>query len=134
MGPPCATIRTSSSFSTLVFAMSHRKFSAPRHGSKGFLPKKRSKTHRGRVKAFPKDDPAKPVHLTAFIGYKAGMTHILREVDRPGSKTYKKEVVEAVTIIEAPPMVCVGVIGYIETPSGMRSITTVFAEHLSEEC
>ena len=28
--------------------MSHRKFEAPRHGSKGFLPKKRSKRHRGK--------------------------------------------------------------------------------------
>ncbi|KAK3778296.1 hypothetical protein RRG08_016760 [Elysia crispata] len=65
--------------------MSHRKFSAPRHGSKGFLPKKRSKRHRGKCKAFPKDDKTKPVHLTAFIGYKAGMTHIVREVDRVGS-------------------------------------------------
>merc|ERR1712121_90695 len=114
--------------------MSHRKFSAPRHGSKGFLPKKRSKRHRGKCKAFPKDDQTKPVHLTAFIGYKAGMTHIVREVDRPGSKTTKKEVVEAVTIVEAPPMVCVGMVGYIETPTGLRSFKTIFAEHLSEEC
>jgi len=114
--------------------MSHRKFSAPRHGSKGFLPKKRSKRHRGKCKAFPKDDPSKPVHLTAFIGYKAGMTHIVREVDRPGSKTNKKEVVEAVSIIETPPMVAVGIVGYIETPTGLRSFKTVFAEHLSEEC
>lgn len=51
----------------------------------GFYPKKRSQRHRGKVKAFPKDDPAKPVHLTAFIGYKAGMTHVVREADRPGS-------------------------------------------------
>jgi len=114
--------------------MSHRKFSAPRHGSKGFLPKKRSKRHRGKCKAFPKDDPSKPVHLTAFIGYKAGMTHIVREVDRPGSKTNKKEVVEAVTIVETAPMVCVGMVGYIETPTGLRSFKTIFAEHLSEEC
>merc|ERR1712213_151954 len=101
--------------------MSHRKFSAPRHGSKGFLPKKRSKRHRGKCKAFPKDDQSKPVHLTAFIGYKAGMTHIVREVDRPGSKTNKKEVV-------------VGIVGCIETPTGLRTFKTVFAEHLSEEC
>lgn len=60
--------------------MSHRKFSAPRHGSMGFTPKKRSKRHRGKVKAFPKDDPSKPIHLTAFMGFKAGMTHIVREV------------------------------------------------------
>lgn len=40
------------------------------------------------MKAFPKDDKNKPVHLTAFIGYKAGMSHIVREVDRPGSSMY----------------------------------------------
>jgi len=62
------------------------------------------------------------------------MTHIVREVDRPGSKTNKKEVVEAVTIVETAPMVCVGIVGYIETPTGLRSFKTIFAEHLSEEC
>ncbi|KAI4496863.1 PREDICTED: 60S ribosomal protein L3 [Polistes canadensis] len=114
--------------------MSHRKFSAPRHGSMGFYPKKRSQRHRGKVKAFPKDDPNKPVHLTAFIGYKAGMTHVVREADRPGSKVNKKEIVEAVTILETPPMIVVGVVGYIETPHGLRALTTVWAEHLSEDC
>lgn len=68
---------------------SHRKFSAPRHGSMAFYPKKRAARHRGKVKAFPKDDPSTPVHLTAFLGYKAGMTHIVREADRPGSSKYK---------------------------------------------
>ncbi|CDI77864.1 60S ribosomal protein L3, putative [Eimeria acervulina] len=114
--------------------MSHRKFERPRHGSLGFCPRKRCRRHRGKVKAFPKDDPSKPPHLTAFMGYKAGMTHIVREVERPGSKLHKKEVVEAVTIVESPPMVCVGVVGYIETPRGLRALSTVWAGHLSEEC
>ncbi|NXQ60123.1 RL3L protein, partial [Anthoscopus minutus] len=113
---------------------SHRKFSAPRHGHLGFLPHKRSRRHRGKVKAWPKDDPSKPVHLTAFLGYKAGMTHTVREVHRPGLKISKREEVEAVTIIETPPMVVVGVVGYIETPKGLRNFKTVFAEHLSDEC
>jgi large subunit ribosomal protein L3e len=113
--------------------MSHRKFEAPRSGSLAFLPKKRSPRHRGKVKSFPKDDPSKPCHLTAFMGYKAGMTHIVRDVDKPGSKLHKKEVVEAVTIIETPPVVAVGLVGYVETPYGLRSLTTVWAEHLSEE-
>lgn len=74
------------------FPQSHRKFSAPRHGHLGFLPHKRSRRHRGKVKTWPKDDPSKPVHLTAFMGYKAGMTHTLREVHRPGlSKDWLKE-------------------------------------------
>merc|ERR1712004_687061 len=64
----------------------------------------------------------------------AGMSHIVREMDRPGSKNNKKEVVEAVTIIETPPMIAVGVVGYIETPRGMRALKTVWAEHIGEEC
>jgi len=100
----------------------------------GFYPKKRAARHRGKVKAFPKDDASKPVHLTAFLGYKAGMTHIVREANRPGSKVNKKDIVEAVTIIETPPMVAVGLVGYIKTPRGLRALKTVWAQHLSEEC
>jgi len=85
------------------------------------------------VKAFPKDDQSKPAHLTAFLGYKAGMTHIVRELDKVGSKMHKKEVVEAVTILETPPMVVVGVVGYVETPRGLRTLTTVWAQHLGDE-
>ncbi|KAJ4747804.1 60S ribosomal protein L3 [Rhynchospora pubera] len=117
----------------LFIPMSHRKFEHPRHGSLGFLPRKRSNRHRGKVKSFPRDDQAKKPHLTAFIGYKAGMTHIVREVEKPGSKLHKKEACEAVTIVEAPPMVVVGVVGYIKTPRGLRTLNTVWAQHLSEE-
>lgn len=31
-------------------------------------------------------------------------------------------------------MMIVGVVGYIETPKGLRVFKTVFAEHLSEDC
>ena len=116
-----------------VAAMSHRKFERPRHGSLGFLPRKRCQRHRGKVKTFPADDASKEVHLTAFLGYKAGMTHILREVNKPGSKIHKKEVVECVTIVETPPMVAVGVVGYVETPQGLRTLRTVWAAKLSDE-
>ncbi len=54
--------------------------------------------------SFPKDDPKKPVHLTAAMGYKAGMTTIVRDLDRPGAKLHKKEIVEAVTVVETPPV------------------------------
>ena len=111
--------------------------------------------------SFPADDKKKPVHLTAAMvrplqslsvilsdfhqvttkthhtpnqqGYKAGMTTIVRDLDRPGSKMHKKEIVEACTVIETPPMIVVGLVGYIETPRGLRSLTTVWAEHLSDE-
>jgi large subunit ribosomal protein L3e len=84
------------------------------------------------VRSFPRDDPTKAPHLTAFLGYKAGCTHVLREVNKPGSKLHKKEAVEAVTIIETPPMNVVGLVGYVKTPRGLRSLTTVWTEHLEE--
>ena len=115
--------------------MSHRKYEAPRHGSLAFRPRKRAAHSRGKVKAFPKDDKTQPCHLTAFMGYKAGMTHIVREVDRPQAKlTHKKEILEAVTIIDTPPMVAVGLVGYIETPRGLRTFASVWADHLSDSC
>jgi len=114
--------------------MSHSKFEHPRHGSLGYLPKKRSNHHRGKVKTFPPDSTEAKPHLTAFLGYKAGMTHIVRDLDKPGSRMHKREIVEAVTIIETPPMVVVGLVGYVETPHGLRSLTTVWAQHLSDEC
>lgn len=113
--------------------MSHRKFEAPRHGNLGFVPRRRTKKHRGKIRSFPRDDPKKAVHLTAFAGFKAGMTHILREVDRPGSKLHKKEAIEAVTLVETPPIVVVGVVGYIETPRGLRALSTVWANKLSKD-
>jgi len=114
--------------------MSHRKFSAPRHGSMAFTPKRRIAQHRPKIKSFPRDDKKKAVHLTAFPAYKAGMSHILRISDKPGSKSNKKEVLEPVTILETPPVVIVGIAGYIETPQGIRCLKTVWAEHLGEEC
>jgi len=68
------------------------------------------------------------------MGYKAGMTHIVRELDRLGSKMHKKEIVEPVTIVETPPMVVVGIVGYVETPRGLRALTTAWASHISDEC
>lgn len=85
----------------------HKEFQADdisSTGSLAYLPRKRAARHRGKVKSFPKDDPKKPVHLTAAMGYKAGMTTIVRDLDRPGAKMHKKEVVEAVTVIETPPV------------------------------
>jgi len=113
--------------------MSHRKYEAPRHGSLGFLPRKRTRHHQGKIRSFPRDVASKNPHFTAFMGYKAGMTHILREVNKPGSKLHKKETVEAVTILECPPMVVCGLVGYTETPKGLRALTTVWAHHLKDE-
>lgn len=46
---------------------------------------------------------------------------------------HKREIVEAVTVLEAPPVVVVGIVGYIETPKGLRSLITVWSQYLSDE-
>uniref|UniRef100_A0A2K5WXI5 Ribosomal protein L3 like n=1 Tax=Macaca fascicularis TaxID=9541 RepID=A0A2K5WXI5_MACFA len=92
LGPSSSTTRDTPDLTFfLTVPQSHRKFSAPRHGHLGFLPHKRSRRHRGKVKTWPRDDPSQPVHLTAFLGYKAGMTHTLREVHRPGLSPGRQE-------------------------------------------
>jgi large subunit ribosomal protein L3e len=96
------------------------------------LPKKRCRRGKGKVKHFPKDDPRKSCNLTAFIGFKAGMTHVIRRM-KFGSSNLEKERCDPVTIIETPPIIVVGVVGYIITSRGLRTMYTVFAEHLSEE-
>jgi len=113
--------------------MSHRKFEKPRSGHLGFLPRKRTRKHRGKIRSFPKDDSTQKPHFTAFAGFKAGMTHITRDIHRIDSRLHKKEVVEAVTIIETPPLKVVGFVGYIETVKGMRALSTVWASELSTE-
>lgn len=61
------------------------------------------------------------------------MTHIVRQVVRVGSKLHNKEVVEAVTILETPPMIAVGVVGYVETPRGLRALTSAWSNFLNED-
>ena len=114
--------------------MSHRKFEHPRQGHLGYLPKRRTKHHKGTIRSYPKDDKTKPVHLTAFMGYKAGMTHCIRAYHRKeGKKNIRKDVVDAVTCIECPPIRVVGMVGYIETPRGLRALSTVWAQNLPDE-
>jgi large subunit ribosomal protein L3e len=54
-------------------------------------------------------------------------------MDRPGSKLNGKEVIESITIVETPPIAVVGIVGYIETPRGLRALTTVWTSKLAKD-
>ena len=41
-------------------------------------------------------------------------------------------VVICVQIIETPPMIVVGMVGLVQTPSGKRSITSLWASHMDD--
>jgi len=68
------------------------------------------------------------------MGFKAGMTHVVRYRERRlHRKVIKKDVVEPVTVVECPPMKIIGIVGYIQTPRGLRALTTVWAQNLGRE-
>ncbi|ADM12226.1 60S ribosomal protein L3 [Encephalitozoon intestinalis ATCC 50506] len=113
--------------------MSCRKFNAPRHGSLQFCPRKRSKTIRPSVGAFPADDISQPVHLTGFMGYKAGMTHVIRTKTQVAkNKQLSREVMDAVTVVEAPPMVVYGIVGYERTVTGLHRLPIVTVSYVND--
>ncbi|KAB0368114.1 hypothetical protein FD755_021438, partial [Muntiacus reevesi] len=101
--------------------------------SQGFLPWNCSSWHHRKVKSFPKDDSCKFVNLTASLNYKAGRTHIVRQIDMPESRVSKEEVVEARTIVEMLPIVAVSIVDYMETPRGLWTIGNIFVEHISNK-
>jgi len=68
------------------------------------------------------------------MGYKAGMTHVVKyQEKREGKKMIKKDVVHACTVVECPPMKIVGLVGYTETPRGLRALSTVWAGQLDQD-
>ncbi|KAH8092347.1 hypothetical protein JL720_5316 [Aureococcus anophagefferens] len=66
------------------------------------------------------------------MAYKAGMTHVVRDVDRPGSKVHKKEIVEAVTVLGAP-MVVAGLVGYNWYKSKRKAMTKYAAKYSASD-
>ena len=102
--------------------MGARKKSAPRRGSLGYSPRKRASRLVPRVKSWPSIDIGEPVPL-AFLGYKAGMTHVYMVDDDPNSPTRGSEVFTPVTIVEAPPMYVLAVRAYGYDPN--RGLYTI---------
>ncbi len=125
--------------------MGHRKHSAPRHGSLGVRPRKRAAKIVPRIRSWPEKTwfeivmenigveeadkigvSNKPVPL-GFTGYKAGMTHAILVDDKPYTPTSGKEVFVPVTILDTPPMLVLGVRGYIYDPmKGLKSVGEVW--------
>jgi large subunit ribosomal protein L3 len=101
--------------------MGHRKKSAPRHGSLAYLPRGRAKRTTGRIRYWPKvtDEPT----MLGFMGYKAGMTHILMIEDKLGSQNLGKEVSHPATILDIPPVVVFAIRAYTRNQQGLQTLT-----------
>ncbi|HIG92957.1 MAG: large subunit ribosomal protein L3 [archaeon GW2011_AR9] len=106
------------------------KTTHPRRGSMQYWPRKRAKHALARVRTWAVEHKAKPL---GFIGYKAGMTHIQFEDNRPKSITKGDIIAFPSTIIECPPMVAVGAAFYAKFGTGVRKVGLVLADKLNKE-
>jgi large subunit ribosomal protein L3 len=109
----------------------HRKKNAPRHGSLAYLPRGRAKRTTGRIRFWPK--VAEGPTILGFMGYKAGMTHILMIEDKPGSQNLGKEVSYPATILDVPPIVVFAIRAYIKSQYGLQTLSEAWMEDLSKD-
>lgn len=103
---------------------------SPRKGSKQFWPRKRAKKAVARVRNFAKLKDIKPL---AFLGYKAGMTHIQVRDNNPTSLTKSQIITIPATIIDCPPIKPLSLRFYKKTTTGTKLLSEIFAEKLDKK-
>ncbi len=102
----------------------------PRSGSLQFWPRRRAKSHKPRIRSWAKSKDPKPL---AFIGYKAGMTHIIVKDNDPNSMTKDQSISVPVTIVECPPLKIAASHFYKKTIFGLKLISEHLVENLDKE-
>jgi len=109
----------------------HRKVNAPKRGSLAYLPRGRASRPIGRIRYWPevKEGPI----LLGFAGYKAGMTYAIIVDDEPGSPNFGKEIVQPVTVIDAPPMYVAAIRAYTKDEYELKTLTEVWANPLPKD-
>lgn len=109
-----------------------RSVHQPRRGSLGFYPRVRVRRIVARIRRWPNVEVEKP-QLLGFAAYKAGMTHAVVIEDKPTSPFYGREMVKAVTILDAPPLFIFGVRLYSSTSYGLKSVFEVLSDKLPRD-
>ena len=101
----------------------------PHRGSRGFFPRKRTSRIYPNLTAYPQFDKPK---VLGFAGYKAGMLHVIAQDNDKNSLTFGQEIQVPVTILECPPIHVLGIRAYIETVSGLKTLTEVWAKDFTK--
>ena len=91
---------------------------APRRGSLAYSPRVRARSQKPKYRSWAElgDQP----RIQGFVGFKAGMSHIIMIDDRPHSTTEGMEISVPVTIIETPAMNVAGIRVYDDGPYGKK--------------
>ena len=105
----------------------------PRHGSMQFWPRVKAKRAYARIRTWTVQ-AKEPV--LGFVGYKAGMTHVMGIDTRKNAATKGDEIFVPVTVIECPPMKIAGVRFYTRKYTKVQPFKDVlfkFDKHLSRK-
>ena len=92
----------------------------PRRGSLGFSPRVRARSQKPKYRSWA--ELGEQPRIQAFVGFKAGMSHLVMVDDRPHSVTEGMEISVPVTIVEVPKMHVAGIRAYDDGPYGKKVI------------
>ncbi|MCD1293514.1 50S ribosomal protein L3 [Methanocella sp. CWC-04] len=104
---------------------------APRRGSLGFSPRVRARSQKPKYRSWAElgDQP----RIQGFVGFKAGMSHIIMIDDRPKSNTEGMEISVPVTIVETPVMKVAGIRVYNDSPYGKKVIAEAWTNDFNKQ-
>ena len=102
---------------------------APRRGTLQFWPRVRAKREVARVRRWA---AVKDTKLLGFLGYKAGMCHVIAIDNRPKSLSKGEEIALPATIIECPAMKVAGVNFYRHKDGASQLISTFFSPDVKD--
>ncbi len=103
---------------------------APRRGTLQFHPRARAEGEVARVRQWATLKEARPL---GFLGYKAGMCHVIAIDNRPKSLSKDEEISLPATIIECPPMKVAAIQFYKTEMFGKRIVSTIFSQSTDKE-
>ncbi|MBS3060590.1 MAG: 50S ribosomal protein L3 [DPANN group archaeon] len=106
------------------------RISWPRRGSLAFYPRKKAKRQHPQLRSVKKTGEAKPGY---FLGYKAGMSHVLAVDTYEKSPSYGQTISLPVTFIECPENRVIGIKAYTQRPEGTLNFTTLYTEKQDKE-
>ena len=101
----------------------------PRRGSLQVWPRVRAKRAYARVRNCKQTEEIK---LGGFVGYKAGMTHIVVNDTYPTSPTKGTEVTWPVTVLECPSMKAISLKFYKNFGNETNSVGEIYAENIDK--
>src|SRR3989344_3644639 len=108
------------------------RYYGPRKGSLQIWPRVRAKRMYSRIRNWSIKG-IKDTKLLGFLGYKAGMTHIIVKDNTSNSLNKGKNLSIPTTIIECPPLKTLSIRFYKNTHDGLKSICEVVSPKVDKE-